>query len=294
MTRHRDVYREVTDRIVEQLEAGTVPWRQPILGGERGWPANLASGKDYRGLNVFLLAVRALGAGYRSRFWLTFRQTAQRGGHIRRGEKGSLVVFYKMLETRDRETGEPTTVPVLRHYHVWNLEQTEGLDLGPEPAQAERRFTPIEAAERIVAGFEGGPAIEYGGDQALYRPRTDTVKVPKPERFFSDELFYGTLFHELSHATGHSSRLDRGLDTQLQPFGSPDYTKEELLAELGAAFLCGIAGIAPATLEDSASYINGWLSVLKKDKRFVVQAAGGGQRAADWVLGQREHGRQRT
>lgn len=294
MRKDKDVYGEVTERIIEQLEAGTVPWRQPILGGERGWPANLASGKDYKGVNVFLLAIRALSAGYRSRFWLTFRQTAQRGGHIKRGEKGSLVVFYKMLEAKDRETGEPTTIPVLRHYHVWNLEQTEGLNLGPEPERAERPFTSIEAAERIVAGFEDGPSIERGGRQALYWPQSDKVTVPEPERFLSDELFYATLFHELSHATGHSSRLNRGLDTKLQPFGSQDYSKEELLAELGAAFLCGIAGISPATLEDSASYIDGWLSVLKRDKRFVVQAAGGGQRAADWVLGRRDQGRQRT
>jgi len=284
----RDVYQEVSDRILELLEAGTVPWRNPIKrGGGDGWPKNLDSGKVYRGVNVFLLAATSWAKGYGSDYWLTFKQAQKASGTIRKGEKSSLVVFWKQYQTKDRESGEEITVPVLKHYNVFNAEQCDGIeppDAAPLDPEAPP-FEPLEQAAAIVAGYKDKPQITPGGSRAVYRPTSDEVCIPEPERFTDRENYYATLFHELVHSTGHSKRLDRGLDTNLAPFGSPDYSKEELVAEMGAAFLAAVAGISPPTIEQSAAYIDGWRGKLRDDKRLVVTAAGAAQKAADWILG---------
>lgn len=284
-----DLYQSVTDQIVAMLETGVVPWRSPILGRSRaGHPKNLNTGKQYRGVNVFLLAFTAYAKGYGSSYWLTFNQAKERGGMIKKGEKSSMVVFWKQYETTDRATGEPTRVPVLRYYNVFNAEQVAGIEI-PDAVKFEPLdFTPIEAAEAIATGYAGGPMIEHRGQQAFYQARTDTIRIPYAARFASPEEYYSTLFHEQSHSTGHSSRLDRKLDTDPKPFGSPDYGKEELVAEMSAAFLCGHAGIQPVVITNQAAYIGGWLKQLKSDKKLVVSAAGQAQRAADWIRGERE------
>ena len=284
-----DVYQAVTDRILELLERGTVPWRHPIrsAGGQGQYPTNLASKRAYRGINVFLLAVTAWAEGYGSPYWLPFRQTKERGGHVRKGEKGTLVIFWKQHATQDKKTGEDITVPVLRHYTVFNTEQCEDLRLPDEPvdeSEAEA-FTPIEAAQQIVEGYRDGPMIEHRGTMAFYRAGQDLVRIPEPARFVDGESYYATLFHELVHSTGHSKRLDRGLDRDPKPFGSPDYSKEELVAEMGGAFLAAAAGIGAQTVEQSAAYIDGWKRKLAGDKKLVVSAAAGGQKAADHIKG---------
>lgn len=289
----RDIYQEVTDRIIGYLERGTAPWRNPIRRGSGdGWPKNLDSGKRYRGINVFLLGLRAWESGYSSDYWLTFNQAREKGGQVRKGEKGSLVTFFKMYATKDKETEEEIQIPVLKHFIAFNVEQVEGIAIPDAPAEDPNAspFEPLEEAERIVAGYASKPSIEHnGGSRAFYRPSQDSVHMPQPERFDNRESYYSTLFHELSHSTGHSSRLNRGLDTELAPFGSPDYSREELIAEMGAAFLCAASGISPPTIEQSASYLQGWIKVLKGDKRMVVGAAGAAQKAADWILGENFH-----
>jgi antirestriction protein ArdC len=282
-----DVYQHVTDKIVTALEAGTVPWRNPILGSQQtGWPKNLVSDKPYRGVNTFLLALTSWSCGYASPYWLTYRQAQARGGSVRKGEKSTLVVFWKQLIVEKKESNEKKLVPMIRYYRLFNTEQCDGVTVPIEEhdKQTEREFALIESAESIVKGY-AGPEICHIGMQPRYRPPTDEVFMPEPKRFTSDEEYYSTLFHELVHSTGHSSRLDRGLDTELRPFGSPDYSREELIAEMGAAFLCAHAGIIPATLENSAAYIKGWISCLRADKKVVVQSAGAAQRAADLILG---------
>lgn len=284
-----EIYKAVTDRILELLDKGVAPWRHPIRGGggAGGYPKNLESGRDYRGINVFLLAITGWLNGYESPYWLTFRQAKGQGGHVAKGEKGSLVIFWKQHATQDKDTGEDITVPVLRRYTVFNAEQCKDIKV-PSPAQVEEilaPFTPIEAAAAIVEGYAGGPRIEHGGRQAFYRPSADLVRIAEPERFVDGEAYYATLFHELAHSTGHSSRLDRGLDRDLAPFGSPDYSKEELVAEMGSAFLNAAAGIGQETVEQSAAYIEGWRKKLAGDEKLVVHAAGAGQKAADWILG---------
>jgi antirestriction protein ArdC len=286
-----DIYADVTAKIVAMLEAGVVPWRSPILGQQKaGWPKNLESGKEYRGVNVFLLAFTGWAKGYESAHWLTFNQAKARGGSVKEGEKSSMVVFWKQFATTDKETGEAVTVPVLRYYNVFNVEQCDGVPVPDAPVVETRPFSPIETAEQIVSGYAGRPEIEHRGSRAYYTPKTDAVIIPQPERFASTEEYYGTLFHELAHSTGHSTRLDRGIDTTLAPFGSPDYGREELVAEMAASFLCGHAGIVPATVENSAAYIGGWIKTLKGDKRLAISAAGAAQRAADWIRGIRGDG----
>ena len=279
-----DLYTEVTNQIVAMLEQGVVPWRSPILGrGTAGHPKNLESTKPYRGVNVFLLAFTAYAKGYGSSYWLTFNQAKAKGGTVKKGEKSSMVVFWKQLEMTDRETGDPKTVPLLRYYNIFNVEQCDGITAPDAVPFVPTDFKPIEAAETLIKHYADGPSIEHGGQQAFYRPVTDTVRMPEPSRFATTEEYYSTLLHELAHSTGHSKRIDRGLDSDPKPFGSPDYGKEELVAEMAAAFLCGEVGIRPTVIENQAAYIGGWLKQLKQDKKLVIAAAGAGQKAADWI-----------
>ena len=273
------VYQIVTDRIVSLLESGTVPWRKPWAGPAHE-PKNLQSGKAYRGINVFLLSA----VGFGSPYWVTFKQAKGRGGHVRKGEHGSLVVFYKDWETDKRdEDGRPVVSPVLRYYRVWNVEQCDGLEY-PAVDVPSLDFHPIDRCERVVADMPRAPKIVQGEARAWYQPTADVVNMPQPELFRSVEEYYSTLFHELTHSTGHKSRLDRPGVAQVQPFGSAVYSREELIAECGAAFLCGHCSIETATLDNSAAYIAGWLQKLRSDRKLVVHAASQAQRAADWIL----------
>jgi antirestriction protein ArdC len=285
----KDLYQEVTDQIISMLGTGVVPWRSPILGrGSAGHPKNLQTGKTYRGVNVFLLAFKAWTSGYGSSYWLTFKQAMQHGGTVKKGEKSALVVFWKQYDIKDKDTGEEKKVPVLRYYNVFNAEQCDGIKVPDGIPFVPTDFKPIDTAEAIVKAYEEAPMIEHGGAQAFYRPSTDTVRMPPPERFASCEEYYSTLFHELAHSTGHSKRIDRALDSQLMPFGTTDYGKEELVAEMAAAFLSGRAGIRPVVIKNQAAYLQGWLKSLKSDKRLVIAAAGAGQKAADWICGERQ------
>jgi antirestriction protein ArdC len=282
-----DLYQAVTDRILEMLDKGTAPWRHPIRQSGGGLPKNIDTGKPYRGVNVFLLSITSWVKGYSSAYWLTFRQAQEKSAHVRKGEKSSMVVFWKQYDTTDRETGEPKRVPVLRHFNVFNAEQVEGLKAPDAPQEPTEPFDPIEEAQAIFEGYRARPEVEFKGTRAVYIPSEDRVVLPKSEKFLSREFFYATMFHELAHSTGHRSRLDRGLSEKMTPFGSPDYSREELVAEMGSAFLCAVAGISPPTIEQSAAYIAGWRKKLSEDRKLIISAAGAGQRAADWILGQR-------
>lgn len=282
----RDLYQEVTNKVLEFLEKGTAPWRSPFKrSGGDGFPKNFETLRRYRGINLFLLAMRSFEGGFSSDFWLTYKQAQARGGHVKKGEKSSLVVFWKQIEKPDETTGKITKIPMLRHYHVFNVEQCE--NIAPPDSPAADKFDPIAEAERIVGGYQEPPELKVGGNRAYYSPLADKVTVPKPQKFESGEAYYATLFHELSHSTGHSKRLNRGLDEKLADFGSPDYGREELVAEMSAAFLAATSGISPPTIAQSAAYLDGWRKTLKGDKRLVVLAAGAAQRSADWILGQR-------
>jgi antirestriction protein ArdC len=281
-----DTYQMVTDRIIAKLEAGTVPWKH-FAASPLGAPKNLISKKPYHGINYFLLG--AHGSKYNSPYWLTFRQAQELGGHVRKGERSEMVVFWKFLEIEDKETGEKKQIPFLKYSHVFNVEQCEGLKLQPTAeGQAPRKTDPIKEAEAIVEKMPNRPRLQIDScPSAYYSPSGDYVHMTARERCVSDERYYETLFHELTHSTGHKSRLDRmESDTGWKRFGSPSYCNEELVAEMGAAMLCAEAGIFQDTLEDSAAYIASWLSRLHNDKTLVVKAAGKAQKSTDYILGE--------
>jgi len=272
----KDVYQVVTDRIIRLLESGTVPWRRPWKGGDQA-PRNFVSCKAYRGINLFLLNA----TGFSSPFWLTFRQIQSLDGRIKKGEKSFPVVFWKIFEAE--ENGETQKIPFLRYHSVFNVAQCEGIAL-PALPEMEKQFRPIEKCEEVVAHMPSRPTIEHGGGRACYSPVRDTVSMPEVKLFESPEAYYGTLFHELTHATGHVSRLNRKEVTEPIHFGSDPYSREELVAEMGAAFLSGHSGIENTTLDQSASYIQNWLERLKDDRKLVVHAAAQAQKACDFIL----------
>ena len=275
-----DTYDELTNRVIKLLEEGTVPWKKPWAGRER-MPRSLISGKPYRGLNVFMLHT----AGYESPWWLTYKQAREREAQVRRGEKGMPCIFWKRLEVEDEEEdGKKKEIPFLRAYTVFNAEQCDGLDY-TKYDMPDRQHTNIQSCEEIVNGMPSPPSYQFGGRRASYTPWTDTINMPKPERFKTGEDYYATLFHEMAHSTGHKSRLDRKGVNQVITFGSKTYGQEELVAEMGATYLCGEAGIENKVIDNSASYINGWLDRIKGDNKLVVHAAAQAQKAADYVLG---------
>lgn len=281
-----DVYQIVTEKIISMLERGTVPWRKCWQAGS-GMPRNLVSKKEYRGVNVFLLSAMP----YSSPYWLTFKQAQDLGGHVKRGEKSSMVVFWKMLDKREDEEAVSAKgkIPMLRYYQLFSVEQCEGINVPCDPDEIVNPFTPIERAEQVISGYRDCPSIQYGGNRAFYRPLEDKVQMPYQHTFDSSELFYQILFHELGHSSGAKHRLARKEVLEVNNFGSEPYASEELVADLCSSFLCAHAGISNETIEQSVSYIDGWLSVLRKDKRMVVMAAAQAQKAAEWILGRLQH-----
>ena len=276
-----NVYEIITDRIIKQLESGVAPWRKPWSAK---LPVNLMSQKPYRGLNVLTLASQ----GYPSRFWLTFNQANKLGGKIRKGEKSSPVIYWNIGEEREYTTWDGqtrTSKPfLLRYSNVFNLSQTEGINLTASALQEVRTNNPIEDCEKIVAEMPNRPALEQS-DKAWYAPGKDVVGMPSIGLFRSSEEYYSTFFHELTHSTGHASRIGRDGFESVQSFGSESYSREELVAEMGAAMLCGVTGISNRTIENSAAYLRTWIERLKADSRLIVNAASAAQKAADYILG---------
>lgn len=277
----------ITENVIKQLEQGVAPWRKPW---STSIPRNLISKKSYRGLNIFLLATQ----GYGSPYWLTFNQAKQLGAHVRQGEKSSLVMFWKIDELVRRKIdsdGEPADGKgksfLLRYYRVFNVEQCDGLKAlyGDD----RKPVNPIAECESIADRMPNRPTIEQHS-QAFYRRSADMVGMPSRSCFESPEAYYSTLFHELTHSTGHTSRLNRFEESAADhQFGSESYSKEELVAEMGAATLAGIAGVSHATLGNSASYLQTWITRLKSDSRLIISAASSAQKATDHILGKTQN-----
>lgn len=283
-----NVYEIVTDKIIKQLEAGVAPWTKPWTAvGTNGWPMNMISGKPYNGINVFLLLITDTGK-YTSPYWMTYKQAVSLGGHVRTGEKATIITFWKQSKytKKNDETGkdEDKRSMILRYYSVFNLEQCEGIESPDAETVPAPIVNKIDAAEAVIANMPVKPQIQYD-TRAFYRPSTDTIGVPTIAEFTNPESYYSTLFHELVHSTGHESRIGRDdvkkLSTQ---FGSDDYSKEELVAELGAAMLCGMLGIE-RTINNSAAYLQHWIERLRGDSKLIISAASQAQKAADFILG---------
>ena len=287
-----DVFQIVTDQILDLLDKGTIPWRKPWKGGFAGQPKNVISKKAYRGINTFILSITAENAGFDSPFWLSYKQAKSLGGNVKKGEKSSLVVFWRWIEKTetDVESGkvELKKIPFLRYYRVFNVAQCENLDLSKIPENPDNDipdldFSPVNACEGIIGNFKDCPGIYHDQGAAYYQPSTDEVHMPKRENFSTVEDYYSTLFHEVTHSTGHETRLGRHDKDKSLHFGSETYSKEELVAEMGAAFLCGICDISNNTVENSAAYIKGWSSKIKGDRKLVVHAAAQAQKATDYI-----------
>jgi antirestriction protein ArdC len=281
-----DIFQNVTDTIMAALEEGTVPWRKPwTFHGDETLHRNFNSRRPYRGVNQWLLEIAAMRKGYELPYWLTFKGAQKLGGKVRKGEKSEIVVFWKKIMIEDKENpGKKKQIFMLRYFRVFNVAQIDGLGEIPAP-EAREDFSPIEECEKIVGGYADGPSISHGGDRACYVPAFDAIRMPNRADFRSVEEYYSTLFHEMIHSTGHEKRLGRKELADMASFGDESYSKEELTAEMGAAMLCGVAGIVPRTIDNSAAYIANWLKALKNDKKLVVVAAGKAHAAADHILG---------
>ncbi len=278
------VYEVITDRILKQLEAGTVPWHRPWKSpGRGGIPRNLITGREYRGVNTWML----MSSGYASPYFLTYRQALELGGHVRKGESGIPVVFWK-IGTRELQDGDLAVnrkSVLCRYYTVFSVAQCEDLRVAPAPdTEVEPIVSPIESCEAVITEWLDKPDIIYGGDRASYSKAADCIRMPQRSAFDSPEEHYSTVFHELTHSTGHPERLNRSSLTEFEHFGDDNYSREELVAEMGAAYLCGYCGIENRTITNSTSYLANWLQVLKSDARTLLIAAGQAQKAVDLIL----------
>ncbi|CAN5319274.1 zincin-like metallopeptidase domain-containing protein [soil metagenome] len=285
-TNRASLYDEVTARIISELEAGRVPWVQPWgkTGTGPGLPRNALTARSYSGVNVLILWGAVIEQGWPSQSWLTFRQAIEAGGCVRKGERGTTVVYADRFipeaeRARAVETGgDAKAIPFLKRFTVFNVAQCEGLrpGLAADPAPLpERQIVPV--AESVIAA--SGVDFIVRGDRAFYVPSLDFVQVPPQPAFFEQINYYRTCLHELTHATGHVSRLGRNLTNS---FGGKDYAREELIAEMGSAFLCAALGIEPTVRH--ADYLASWLEVLREDSRAIFRAASAASKAADWLL----------
>jgi antirestriction protein ArdC len=297
-----DAYKVAMDAVLAAMERGTIPWRTPWKMGANGGPRNLSTGNAYRGINVWMLLL----AGYTSPYWVTYKQAAALGGQVRKGEKATAAMLWKPFQKRLRtaadiaeavangdriktdERGKYVDLLTLRTFAVFNVEQVDGLSVPQIEEIGEATWTPEEAAEAIVSGYEDGPSLGEGGESAHYIPARDHVQMPDRGRFDNPGDWYATAFHELAHSTGHADRLNRpDLVDPAATFGSKKYAREELTAEMAAAMLCSVAGIDTAPLtERHAAYVEHWRDRIGQDPRLVVIAAGRAQKAADRILGE--------
>ncbi len=270
-----DIYAEITDRMIAEMENGIIPWNRPWMAN--GAAISHTTGKPYSLLNQMLLG--------RPGEYITFNQVKQEGGHVRKGEKAHMVVFWKFLPVIDEDTQEEKQVPFLKYYHVFHLDQCEGIaarhmQTNPNPAIAD------ETAESIITAYitrEGVQLDHQEGNAAYYQPAADRIVLPLLAQFTETAEYYGTAFHEMVHSTGHLKRLAR-LEAPAH-FGGQEYSKEELIAEIGSAALVHHAGLETGkSFRNSAAYVQNWLTVLKNDKRFIISAAGKAEKAVNYIL----------
>lgn len=278
-----DLYARITNRITAQLEGGVRPWVQPWTSSAGVSRPLRHNGEAYSGINVLLLWSEAVANGFQSPTWMTFRQALALGGHVRKGERGATVVYANTVaraETDDAGEEQLRRIPFLKAYTVFNVEQIEGLDgrFAPQPGPVVNPEVRIGQGESWFSAL--GADVRHGGGSAFYAPSTDHVQMPPFEQFRDAQSYYATLGHECVHWTGHAARLGRDFSRS-----SGAYAREELVAELGAAFLCADLGLSLEPREDHAAYVEHWLDVLRGDKRFIVSAAAHAQRAVAWLHG---------
>ena len=275
-----DLYQQITDRIIAELEKGTVPWHKPWICSSGA--ISRATGKPYSVLNQLLLP--------QTGEYVTYRQAIEEGHPVKKGEKASMVYFFKFIESKDNETGEKKQIPLLKYYSVFHISQCEGMKprfASSVPVHSD--LQPDKQAEQILQDYvdrSGVKLKKQQSDKAYYSPARDEIVIPEISQFTDKAEYYSTAYHEAVHSTGHPTRLNR--ITDIANFGSESYSAEELTAELGASYLVNAAGLeTPSSFGNSAAYIKGWLSVLKNDKRFIISAAGKAEKAVSLILGEK-------
>jgi antirestriction protein ArdC len=288
MSEKQDIYSRVTNKIIADLERGNLTWLQSWQAGHAAGQISKplrAIGKPYQGINVIILWASAMELGFDCPIWLTYKQAAELGGQVRKGEKGSLVVYADTItktEANDKGEDVETSIPFMKGYTVFNAQQIDNLPEHFHARTEPQHGQPIERIDQAERFFTRTKAtIQHGGNQAFYSPDRDIVQMPEMQAFRDGESYYATLAHEMTHWTRHEARLNRDLGRKR--FADAGYAMEELVAEIGAAFLCADLGITPETREDHAAYVASWLKVLKDDKRAVFTAASHAQRATDYL-----------
>src|ERR1700730_8656872 len=284
------LYQEITDKIIAELEQGRVPWVQPWAGvsAPLGLPCNAATARPYSGINILILWIACAEHGFSGQNWLTFRQALKIGGHVRKGEKGTTVVYADRFvpyreRTRAEEAGdEPEAIPFLKRFTVFNADQCDDLpaDIAPPPAPMNETLI-LPQAEALIRAT--GADIRIGGNRAFYVPSADYIQVPPPSAFFEPINFHRTLCHELGHWSGAEHRLNRDLSGD---FGTSSYAREELVAEMTGAFVCAALSIVPTVRH--ADYLANWIDVLREDDRAIIRAASAASKAADYLLAFRD------
>ena len=282
-----DVYTRVTDKIIANLEAGTRPWMKPWEAASAAVFPLRGNGQPYRGVNVLLLWAEAVERGYRASTWMTYKQAAELGAHVRKGEKGAMVVYADTIhrtETNDKGEDVERAFGFMKAYTVFNVEQIEGLDGNFYPVDAtDDEGQAIDLIEHAESFFtRTGATIRHGGSSAFYAPGPDVIQLPPVQTFRDVESYTATKAHELIHWTGHQDRMAREFGKR---YGDRAYAFEELVAEMGAAFLCADLSITPELRGDHADYLASWLEVLKEDKRAIFAAASHAQKAMDFLHG---------
>lgn len=269
------VYEEVTQSIIEQLEKGAIPWVKPWVADSSA-DKNVLTQKPYQGINRLILGMSGMANAYTVPVWASFKQWQQLGGSVRKGEKGTKIVFYTPAEKINAQ-GDKESYAVLKSYWVFNVSQVDGIEVTPV-AVVDKPFTANQLAEERI--IKTGARISHGGDAAFFMPSQDRIQLPHKSAFDNESSYYATAFHELTHWTGSESRLDRNLKGR---FGNPEYAFEELVAEMGAAFLCQDYGIKGELRH--AGYIQSWLKALRDDSKAVFKAAAYAQKAATFING---------
>ena len=282
---------QVTSEVIAQLERGSVPWQKPWTS--YGLPKNYSSGRNYEGFNAFYLHYITEEKQFTTPYFLTFRQAKELGGHVKKGEKGTPIIYWKIREEKAgedageqaEEENEPGRKFVPFIWTVFNLDQVAGVDFAPPEAAERTEWQVIEACQQVVESYPmPRPHIGHGGTQAYYAPVSDRVQLPELKCFASPHAYHATLFHELIHSTGHPARLSRFTE-KAGRFTEEDYSKEELIAEMGASFLCAFTGIREAVFGNSVAYLKGWASRLNDDKTMLLYAGTRAFRAASYILG---------
>jgi antirestriction protein ArdC len=275
-TKPVDVYQVVTNRIIELLEQGTVPWRKPWT--EKGLPMNAVSKRPYRGINMMLLN----SLDYPHNLFMTWKQIKTIGGSVKKGETGIMVVFTKMID-KVNEKGVTERKSILRYYKVFNIDQCTDIPV-PFLPKENTEVVPLLECASIIGGMKDAPVIVHKKPGAFYMPPEDYINMPRMKTFATSEDYYGTLFHELIHATGHQSRLSRKEIYENPKFGTDMYSLEELVAEIGSCYLKSYAGLPIADMANNAAYIESWLEVFKGDTRILIKAASRAQQAVEYIL----------